>query len=226
MRIEPVGDAAAIAILGDRVEVGTVRRVWATAALARERLGTGALDVVPSYAAVFVRFDPSAINLGIVMACLRGAASDAGDVVDLTPRRIRVGARFGGEDGIDLEEVAHAAGLTGTRFVERFCEAEYRVAFIGFIAGFPYLMGLPPELAAARRPSPRDRVAAGSVAIAGAQCGIYPRVSPGGWRIVARTNAVVFDPTRDPAALFAPGDEVRFESVKHIDAAVAEVAWS
>jgi len=225
MRIEPVGDAAAIAILGDAIEPATVRRVWALAALARERLGSGVLDVVPSYTSVLVRFDPTAMNLGIVMASLRGAVNDAGGAIALTPRRIRIGACFGGENGADLEEMASNAGLGSAKFIDEFCAAEYRVAFLGFIAGFPYLMGMPPRLAAARRASPRDRVPAGSVAIAGTQCGIYPRVSPGGWQVVARTNAVIFDPAREPAALFAPGDEVRFEPVKHIDAAVAEVAW-
>ena len=225
VRIEPVGDAAAIAVLGDVVDPVTVRRVWAMTALARERLGTAVLDVVPSYTSVFVRFDPAATNLGLIMACLRGAADDAGDSITLTPRRIRIGACFGGERGADLEETARGAGLSAADFVERFCAAEYHVAFLGFLAGFPYLMGLPPELATPRRSTPRDRVPAGRVAIAGTQCGIYPRISPGGWQIVANTAAVVFDPAREPAALFAPGDEVRFESVKHAGDAVAEVSW-
>jgi len=226
MKIEPVGDAAAIAILGESVDLATVRRVWAVAALARERLGASALDVVPAYASVLVRFDPATTNLAHVMACLRGAAHDGVDAVTLAPRRIVVGACFGGDHGVDLEELASGAGLTPARFIERFCTAEYRVAFLGFLAGFPYLMGLPLELAAARRPAPRDRVPAGSVAIAGTQCGIYPRVSPGGWRLIAQTNAVVFDLAREPAALFAPGDKVRFEPCKSLDTAVAEVMWS
>lgn len=225
MKIEPVGDAAAIAILGDAIDLATVRRVWALNALLRERLGASALDVVPAYASVLVRFDPATTNLAHVMACLRGAAQDRGDAIVLTPRRIVVAACFGDEHGIDLDEIATAAELTPALFVERFCAAEYRVAFLGFIAGFPYLLGLPDELAAARRPTPRDRVPAGSVGIAGAQCGIYPRVSPGGWRLIGQTSAAVFDPAREPAALFAPGDLVRFEPAKSLDTAIAQVSW-
>lgn len=225
MRIEPVGDAAAIAIVGDTLDFATVRRVWALAALARERLSGSALDVVPAYASVLVRFDPATSNLAHVMACLRGAAQDTRDTVTLTPRRIVVAACFGGEHGADLEEMAKTAGITAARFVEQFCAAEYRVAFLGFLAGFPYLMGLPAQLEAARRASPRDRVPAGSVAIGGTQCGIYPRVSPGGWRLIAQTNAAVFDPAREPPALFAPGDEVRLVPTKHFGDAVAEVTW-
>jgi KipI family sensor histidine kinase inhibitor len=225
MKIEPVGDAAAIAIVGDSIDFHTVRRVWTLTALARERLGASVLDVVPAYASVLVRFDPAATNLAHVMACLRGAAHESGDAIALTPRRIAVAACFGGEHGADLEETAKASGLTPASFIKQFCAAEYRVAFLGFLAGFPYLMGLPDQLAAARRPSPRDRVPAGSVAIAGTQCGIYPRPSPGGWRLIAQTNAAIFDPAREPAALFAPGDVVRFEPCKSLDTAIAEVTW-
>jgi KipI family sensor histidine kinase inhibitor len=225
MKIEPVGDAAAIAILGDSIELATVRRVWALSALVRERLGSSALDVVPAYASVLVRFDPSTTNLAHVMACLRGAVQDSGDAIALTPRRIVIGACFGGEHGVDLDELAAAADLKPARYLERFCAAEYRVAFLGFIAGFPYLIGLPAELAAARLATPRDRVPAGSVGIAGAQCGIYPRMSPGGWRLIGQTEATVFNPAHEPAALFAPGDLVRFERAKNIEAAIAQVNW-
>jgi KipI family sensor histidine kinase inhibitor len=225
LKIEPVGDAAAIAIVGDTVDLSTVRRVWALAVLARERLGASVLDVVPAYASVLVRFDPAATNLGLVMACLRGAAQESSETVVLTPRRILVAACFGDEHGVDLEQTAMSAGLTAERFVTSFCDAEYRVAFLGFLAGFPYLMGLPDELAAARHPAPRDRVPAGSVAIAGTQCGIYPRASPGGWRLIGQTNAAVFDPAREPAALFAPGDIVHFQPAKRLDTAIAEVTW-
>jgi 5-oxoprolinase (ATP-hydrolysing) subunit B len=224
-RIEPVGDAAAIAIIGDTIDIATVRRVWALAALARDRLGASALDVVPAYASVLVRFDPATSSLAHVIACLRGSAQESDEAVVLTPRSIMVAACFDGDHGVDLEETAKAAGLTPALFIKRFCAAEYRVAFLGFLAGFPYLMGLPGELAVPRRPSPRDRVPAGSVAIAGTQCGIYPRVSPGGWRLIAQTNAAVFDPAREPAALFAPGDVVRFEPARSLDTAIAEVAW-
>jgi KipI family sensor histidine kinase inhibitor len=226
MRIEPVGDAAAIVILGDVIDLSTVRRVWALNALLRERLGASALDVVPAYASVLVRFDPAATNLAHVMACLRGAVQDSGDAISLTPRRILVAACFGGEHGADLEKIATAADLTPARFVKGFCAAEYRVAFLGFIAGFPYLMGLPDELAVPRLATPRDRVPAGSVGIAGAQCGIYPRASPGGWRLIGQTKAAIFDTAHEPAALFAPGDVVRFEPVTSLDAAIAEVSWS
>lgn len=224
--IAPVGDSAAIAIVGDRIDPATMQRVWALNALIGERLGLAALDIVPAYTSVLVRFDHHRTNLATVIAALRGAVDDCGDSIVLTPRRIRIGACFDDEHGADLEETARAANLKPAQFIKKLCAAQYRVAFLGYLAGFPYLMGLPPELAAPRLMTPRDRVPAGSVAIAGAQCGIYPRTAPGGWRLLGQTRAPLFDASREIAALFAPGDEVRFESVNRVENAVAEVAWS
>jgi KipI family sensor histidine kinase inhibitor len=227
-RIVPVGDAAVMALLGDGIDVAVVRRVWALAALARERLGDRVLDIVPAYASVLVRFDPELIGTANVMAVLRGAAEQTrtalGQDEQDAPRRIRMGVCFGDEDGVDLEATARAVGLAPAAYVRALCAAEYRVAFLGFLAGFPYLIGLPPELRAPRLAAPRDRVPQGSVAIADGQCGIYPRSSPGGWRLLGRTAAAIFDPSREPAALFAPGDVVRFEQVQHREDAVAEVS--
>ncbi len=228
-QIVPVGDAAVIALFGDRIDTATLRRVWALAALARARFGDRVLDIVPAYASVLVRFDPERVGPANVMAVLRGAAEETraalGHDEDAEePRRIRVGVCFGDEDGVDLEATARACGLAPDAYVRTLCAAEYRVAFLGFLAGFPYLFGLPQELRAPRLAAPRDRVPSGSVAIADGQCGIYPRSSPGGWRLLGRTAAAIFDPSREPAALFAPGDVVRFEHVQRLEDALAEVS--
>jgi KipI family sensor histidine kinase inhibitor len=225
VRIEPAGDSAVIAVLGDVIDLATVRRVWSVSALARERFSDAALDVVGAYASVLVRFDPARLDLAIALACLRGCAQESEERIVLTPRRISVGVCFGGEHGADLDDTAAEVGTNAKEYVKALCAAQFHVAFLGFIAGFPYLLGLPPELGAPRRPTPRDRVPAGSVAVAGTQCGIYPTASPGGWRLVGTTNASVFDPSHEPPALFAPGDEVRFAAVSRIGDAVAEVAW-
>jgi KipI family sensor histidine kinase inhibitor len=112
-------------------------------------------------------------------------------------------------DGPDLAAVAAEAGLSPEEVVTRHAAADYLVGFIGFAPGFAYLVGGDPSLAVPRRAEPRERVAAGSVAIAGPYTGIYPRESPGGWQLLGRTDAVMFDPTRDPPACLAPGDRVR-----------------
>ena len=116
-------------------------------------------------------------------------------------------------DGEDLAELAQRAGLSAHELARRHAAGRYRVAFVGFAPGFAYLSGLPGELASPRRPSPRPRVPAGSVAIGGAWTGIYPSASPGGWNLLGRTSAVLFDAAADPPSLLAPGDRVEFEAV-------------
>jgi KipI family sensor histidine kinase inhibitor len=113
-------------------------------------------------------------------------------------------------DGEDLSEVAARTGLDLAEVVARHAAPEYTVACLGFTAGFAYLEGLDEALHLPRRDSPRARVPAGSVAIAGNQAGVYPRPAPGGWHLIGRTAAVVFDEAADPPALLAPGDRVRF----------------
>ncbi|MCM2270288.1 MAG: allophanate hydrolase subunit 1 [Thermoanaerobaculia bacterium] len=118
--------------------------------------------------------------------------------------------RAAGESGADLDAVAAECGVAADEVVRRFCAATYTVAFVGFSPGFPYLIGLPPALEVARLPAPRPAVPAGSVAIAGPFAGVYPSATPGGWRLLGRTDAPLFDPPATPPARFAAGDRVRF----------------
>lgn len=113
-------------------------------------------------------------------------------------------------DGEDLLDVAERWGTTPDGVVRRLTGTEFTVAFCGFVPGFGYLTGLPPELAVPRLESPRPRVPAGSVALAGGYAGIYPTASPGGWRLVGHTDARLFDVDADPPALLRPGMRVRF----------------
>lgn len=114
-------------------------------------------------------------------------------------------------DGPDLDVVADHWGCTPQEVVRRHTAIGFVSAFCGFAPGFAYLLGLPPELAVPRLASPRPRVAPGSVALADTWCGIYPGASPGGWRVIGRTEIVLWDVDRDPPALLAPGVRVRFE---------------
>ncbi|WIY04793.1 5-oxoprolinase subunit PxpB [Amycolatopsis mongoliensis] len=127
------------------------------------------------------------------------------------PREVTLDVRY---DGEDLTLVAEDAGLSTDAVVELHTEAVYTVAFTGFAPGFGYLTGLPERLRQPRLASPRTRVPAGSVGLAGEFTGVYPRESPGGWRLLGRTSATLFDPHADPPALFAPGDRVRFRAVR------------
>jgi KipI family sensor histidine kinase inhibitor len=125
-------------------------------------------------------------------------------------RRIEIPVVY---DGADLDEVAQLVQLSPEEVVERHADAEYVAAFIGFAPGFAYLIGGDARLHVPRRPHPRERVPAGSVAIAGPYSGVYPRNTPGGWRLLGRTAVTLFDPTQDRPALISTGDLVRFVRV-------------
>ena len=120
---------------------------------------------------------------------------------------------YGGEFGLDLETVGAAHGLTGTEVVALHSSVEYLVSAIGFIPGFPYLRGLPEQLHTPRRKTPRTRVPAGSVAIGGAQTGIYPFEIPGGWSLIGCTPWRLFNPYSQAPSFLQVGDRVRFKPI-------------
>lgn len=213
VRIERVGDAALLAVVGDEVDADLNAWVHRAAAdIRRQRAATPALGApVPGYASLLVPFDPESCSEDAVRARLLATLRRT---ADSPPRAagpaIEIAVRYGGPDGPDLANVAAATGLTEEDVVVAHAGTIYRVFLVGFVPGFPYLGVLPRELVLPRRATPRLRVPAGSVAIAGGQTGIYPNASPGGWHLIGRTDAPIWDPRRDPPALLAPGDRVRF----------------
>ncbi len=221
--VVPVGDAAVLAVVGDTINEATVRRVWSLAANLRKRLGPSVYDIVPAYGSVMIRFNPLAVQLAAVMATARAALETAKESATQSARTIDVGVFFGDDVALDLQDVAKQVKLSTQAVIEEFCRPHYQVAFLGFTAGFPYLIGLPTSLDLPRLETPRMRVPAGSVAFAAGQCGIYPRSSPGGWRIIGKTNAKIFDPSREHPALFGPGDNVRFVPVASLEDASATI---
>ena len=209
-RIVPAGDAALLVRLGSRPGPSASRRVLALVAALDAAPPPGMIDVVPAYASVLVRFDPLVCEPAAMAAVLRAMLAQGSDASPPPGRLIRIPVHYGGSDGPDLDEVARLLGMSVAEVIRRHSAASYRVAFLGFLAGYPYLSGLPRALAVPRLATPRTRVPAGSVAIAERQAGVYPVASPGGWRILGRTSLPLFDPQRDPPALLRPGDRVRF----------------
>lgn len=170
----------------------------------------GILNLHPAFASVLIDFDPRRWSHAEIEAMVRERISESAPAALPEPRTIEIPVRYGGEFGPDLEAVARHTGLTAERVVELHASAEYLVYFLGFSPGFPYLGGMALELATPRLPAPRKSVPAGSVAIGGAQTGIYPMASPGGWRIIGRTPLRLFDPEADPPARLRMGDRLRF----------------
>ena len=164
-------------------------------------------DIIPADGSVLLILRPGAAVSATLRQALVAPAADA-PVTSGTLHEITV--EYGGAAGPDLAGLAEQAGMDVATYINSHSAVEYTVAFLGFQPGFPYLQGLPPALQAPRRASPRVRVPAGSVAIGGGYCGIYPASGPGGWHLIGRTGAVLFDPQRAAPALLAPGDRVRF----------------
>lgn len=209
-QIAPAGDAALLVRLGSRLGPAASRRALALVAALDAAQPPGLLDVIPAYASVLVRFNPLVIEPAAMAACLRALLAQGVAAQPPRGRLIRIPVHYGGDDGPDLDEVARLLGMSAAEVIQRHTAASYRVAFLGFLAGFPYLTGLPRALAVPRLGTPRTRVPAGSVAVAERQAGVYPVASPGGWRILGRAALPLFDPERDPPALLRPGDRVRF----------------
>ena len=132
---------------------------------------------------------------------------------DTSARLVEIPVCYEAEFALDLEHVSRQSQIDPIEVIDLHCAAQYRVSCIGFTPGFPFLSGLHKRLATRRRSIPRKEIPAGSVAIAGAQTGIYPMKSPGGWNIIGRTPLHLFDPRKDPPALLRPGDRVRFRAI-------------
>lgn len=179
----------------------------AVAARLRRATVAGVDEVVPGERGVLVRFAPgSAVDVD----ALRAAASVETDTAKRDDGELVVPVRY---DGADLADVARLTRLTATDVVARHVAGAYVVAFLGFAPGFPYLDGLSPTLRVPRLNTPRVRVEAGSVAIAGDRCCVYPGATPGGWRVIGHTDLPVFDVAASPPTPFAPGRRVRFVEV-------------
>lgn len=179
----------------------------------RNRAGNTFIDIVPAYDTVTVHFSPLILTWSDVVIRIRDAMAGLTSGEMTHHRLIEIPVCYGGEFGSDLTEVANLHNLTVSEVIRIHAEARYTVRMIGFAPGFPYLDGLPDILHTPRLPVPRIQVPAGSVAIGGMQAGIYPSVSPGGWRIIGRTPIPLFDPEREHPCVLTPGDEVRFVPV-------------
>ena len=212
--IEPLGEDELLLRVGRGIDPDLNARVHALAGRLDAARLPGLRELVPAYASLALCVDTQALSLE--------AAADAvlalldGDDAPLPPPPaavVEIPVCHAPAFAPDLDALAARAGLGRDEAVALHCAGEYRVAMTGFAPGFPYLLGLDPRLATPRLATPRTRVPAGSVAIGGAQTGIYPREGPGGWHLVGRTPVALFDPAREPPCLLPPGTQVRFVAI-------------
>jgi KipI family sensor histidine kinase inhibitor len=218
LRIVPLGDSALLAEFSTEVDIEVNAQIQRVAAALRPRCPSWVRDVVPAIGALAVHFDLAKVPdppkaraelEALIRECAgsaRGKDPSGGEVLE-------VPVLYGGEFGPDLEAVAAHARMPAEEVVRRHTATEQRVLMVGFAPGHPYIGGLDPKLAVPRRATPRVRVPEGSVAIANAQTAVYPYTISGGWNVLGRTPLRLFDPDRDPPALFSPGQRIRFVAV-------------
>ncbi len=202
--IVPRGNALAHRLSGAIRELGASDHSWGSP--------------VPAYASVLVPYEPTSLPAAEAIEILRTVVDRARgafvDDDDAPAETIEIAVRYGGEAGPDLAQVAALHGLSEKEVVALHSGTSYRVYMLGFAPGFAYLGPVPEEIATPRRAVPRTRVPAGSVGIAGRQTGVYPFSTPGGWQLIGRTQAVLWDPALTPPALLAPGGMVRFVALE------------
>jgi KipI family sensor histidine kinase inhibitor len=206
--IRPASDRSLLISFGEQISLQAHHQVSAlTHALEGVR---GILNLHPAYASVSIDFDPRLHSHATVERMVRERLETTLQAPAPKGRTIEIPVCYGGEFGPDLGDVARHTGLAPERVIELHAAAEYLVYFVGFSTCFPYLGGLPPELATPRLSNPRKHVPEGSVAIGGSQAGVYPLASPGGWRLIGRTSLRLFDPAAAPPPLLRMDDRVRF----------------
>lgn len=202
-----LGETAVVLELEPPVTLESQKRIWRLAQRLTDH--EDAVDVIPGMNNITVVLRHPQLMAWDAIERLQRWWEES-EALEPESREIAIPVIYGGEAGPDLGEVARHCGLTEKQVVELHSSVEYVVWFLGFQPGFPYLGGLPEQLAMPRRAEPRLQVAAGSVGIGGAQTGVYPLATPGGWQLLGRTTLALFDAQRKEPALLRSGDRVRF----------------
>lgn len=211
LTILPAGDSAVSVRFEERIAPEVSDAVTAFARAVENAAIKGVEELIPSYCAVMVMYDPAVHSFGSIKAALEAVRPEK--TARETARTVELPVCYGGEYGPDLEFVAENAGVSWQEAVALHCAVPYRAYMLGFTPGFPYLGGMDKRLASPRLESPRTAVPAGSVGIAGEQTGVYPMRSPGGWRIIGRTPLALYDPARTEPFMLRAGDTLRFVPV-------------
>ena len=228
MEIVPLGDSALVVRLRSRFEDApeeTLDEVLRVFQLLQRAAIPGVVELAPAYTSVGVFFDPITIAkasgtsddvfnwLAARICGIAAVGPRRGRKVRFRSRDIEIPVCYEPEFALDIDDVARHTQLSASEIVDLHSKGKYRVACIGFVPGFTFLAGLPKNLATPRRDLPRKAISPGSVGIGGAQTGIYPSRSPGGWNLVGRTPLKLFDPAKNPPSLLHPGDRVRFRAI-------------
>jgi inhibitor of KinA len=225
-RFQPASDQSLLITFGSEISLDAHQQVVKLLRLLQSEPVAGVRNLHPAYCSMLVKFDVLTISHDEVKAILREYLTRLEDVELPEPRVVEIPVCYGGEYGPDLAEVCALHGISPAQAIELHSSAMYLVYFLGFVPGFAYLGGLPDELVTPRLATPRRKVPAGSVGIAGNQTGVYPFATPGGWRLIGRTPVAMFRADREELSLLSIGDRVRFAPISPERFAALEKEWA
>ncbi|MGB2901660.1 MAG: 5-oxoprolinase subunit PxpB [Candidatus Acidiferrum sp.] len=225
-RFQPASDQSLLITFGAEISLTTHQQVMKLLRLLQSEPVASVRNLHPAYCSLLVKFDGLRISHDEVEAILREYLARLEEVKLPEPRKVEILVCYGGEYGPDLAEVGALHGMTAEQVVELHASVEYLVYFFGFVPGFGYLGELPEALVTPRLATPRRRVPAGSVGIAGNQTGVYPFATPGGWRVIGRTPVAMFRADCEELSLLSIGDRVRFTPISAERFAALEKEWA
>jgi KipI family sensor histidine kinase inhibitor len=213
VRFKPSSDQSLLVYFGHEITLQAHERIRKLLRLLELEPIAGIRNLHPAYCSLLVKFDALKLQHEELEAILKEYLDRLEGVSLPEPRQLEIPVSYGGEYGPDLSDVAAMHGMTPGQAIELHASTSYLVYFLGFVPGFAYLGELPEALVTPRLATPRRRVPAGSVGIAGNQTGVYPFATPGGWRLLGRTPIAMFRTDRNGLSLLSIGDRVRFAPI-------------
>ena len=213
MRILTVGDCAVSVEFGQEISLEINHKVMALKMVLEQKPIRGIVELIPTYCSLLIQYDPMDLRYGQLRDRLEALVTQL-DEVEMPPKQVvEIPVAYGGEYGPDLGEVARVHNISEDEVIKLHSEPEYPIYMLGFVAGFPYLGGMNKAIATPRKKSPRLKIEAGSVGIAGEQTGIYSVESPGGWQIIGRTPLKLYDVNRNEPVLLKAGQYIKFKPI-------------
>ena len=213
MRIIPAGDLALVVEFGNEISTACNDQVRQLNQSIRKSEIKGIIETVPTFRSLLLYYDPLKITYKKLCKYIRSVSNKGGDMSAKTNRIIEVPVCYGGQYGEDLVDVAKHVGMSEAEVINIHSGMDYLIYMLGFLPGFPYLGGLDKRLETPRLSNPRISIPAGSVGIGGEQTGVYPIVSPGGWRLIGRTPLKLYDSERENPTLYQAGEYIHFQPI-------------